>query len=243
MREKCLLVIVVVSLFMFCGCFYNNAGKIEDDVVSEVVNDIEQEYISIYDDDSSKMMFEMGVKIRELESIPGIDDIVLVVNGCHITKKDIEKEKIVEENEEKYSPKELVLKVMREKVVISEAIKMKIGPPKDKINAYIEQIRAILKSNSDIALALQSYMEGMEITIEQYLTILEQKEYENYQRIGLWEMVKSVEKDEQIQKEANDRGVSVGVVDAEYYEKYVDELMDKAEIQILDEEIARILSE
>ena len=75
---------------------------------------------------------------------------------------------------------------------------------------------------------------------EYFKNNIEVAAYGIYQREALWETVKK-SKEEDFKKEAEKRNVDIYSVEKEYYDLWVDELVEKAEIKILDMELRKLL--
>ena len=88
---------------------------------------------------------------------------------------------------------------------------------------------------------IYSYIRGMGITVDEYIDMAKDLEYQDCQITAWWQTV-SEPINAEIQEEAKGRNETVGTVSAEYYEKYVDELMGKAVIEYLDKDIEAIMT-
>ena len=212
----------------------NNINKINEE--SSIIEDSHSIDISI----QKERAFRLGKKIKELDNIQGINDTVILVNGCAITKKDVEKKKIHGEFSNSFSLKNGIEELIQEKAIETEAIRLEIEPSKDEINNYLEMVRSSIESNPNSVEIQNAYLEGRGITREEYFKELEKVEYKNFQHTALWEAVKPKEK---IQSEATERNIDVNDVDSEYHAKYISDLVDKSQISIFDSEIKEILSD
>ena len=222
--------IFIVGFIMLSGCGYQGQS---------VENNIEENYDNVINsnenyEEEKNIMYSMGIRMRKVSNDPEKDKIVILVNGQAITKEEVEGKKIVSEFSS-IPIKDQLNKLIRERVMSLEAVRLDIKPDKKKLSSYIEETREFLKTGE--AVAINAYIEGRGITQDEYLELLEEEQYKIEQRVALWESVRSVS---EITEESKKRGVSFGDVDYEYYEKYVDELMKNADIEFLDPEIERI---
>lgn len=163
-----------------------------------------------------ELWFSVGLKYKELSAVPGIDDPVILVNGLHITKRTVEYQKALQILPNSKPLKDEIVSIVRSKVVQSEAIKRGIQPSQESINAYLEQNMDILKNEAPGSGPILAYIEGMGITIEEYIETQEELVYNMYQRSELWLSVETTQ---------------------ESHDKFVDGLVEKADIKILDPEI------
>lgn len=231
-KQKRLFFIIIIGLFLLAGCA-NQSQDMKTDL--NIIND---DASKLYIDSQKEIYSALGAKIKELSDIPGIEDPAILVNGHPITKKDIENEKIRSEFSNSFSLKEKINELIRKKVEIAEANRLEIKPVQDDLNAYLERTKQAIESNANANAVLQAYIEGRNITKEAYFELLYDQEYINYQRMAWWDAVNPREK---ILFEAKERNVDVNIVDAEYHNRYVDELVKKADIEYLDPEIEEIM--
>ena len=112
--------------------------------------------------------FRLGRKLKELENVQGINDTVILVNGCAITKKDVEKKKIHGEFSDSSSIKNGIEELIQEKAVSTEASRLRIEPSKDEINNYLEMVWNSIESNPNSVEIQSAYLEGRGITEEEY---------------------------------------------------------------------------
>ena len=77
------------------------------------------------------------------------------------------------------------------------------------------------------------------MTEEEYLAEIKESANVTFQRAALRESVMASQADK-IQSEAEERDVALSEVETEYWEKYVDKLIMKAKIEILEPEIKKL---
>lgn len=227
MKKKCIIfLITILFVFILNGCAHPN-----------LIQDLNtnQEISTFNIEERKQIFFSMGQEIKMISEIPGIDDTAILVNGNVITRKDIEKERI----ESKYSDSESfemrINSLVREEVVIAEAVRLGIQPTQETIDMYVEQTKQVIDAETDTSTIIQAYINGMGITQEEYIEMAKKEKYKEEQRIMLWDMVRPEEAIKS--KVGSEKEVSTGEIDKKYYEKYVDELMEKADIEILDPEL------
>ena len=222
---KLVISLVIVGLFCLGGCIGKDQNGKPMDFTMQIDDTGKDVSISSNDADSDtnekELWYSIGARIKGISMIQGIDDPAILVNGYSITKKEIETQKILKDAPNSSSLKENINLMIRAKVVWAEAIRLGIQPSQDRINAYVEQSKEGLGEGTPEMIL--SYIEGMGITQEEYLAMLEKAAYEMFQKEALWTFVESSQKDKD-------------------YERYVDGLVKKANIEILDPDIKKLLS-
>ena len=169
---------IIFIIMCFFGCAPKGTNADIDDKIDVVSSDIPiQGQEEGMDSDT---WLSLGAEIRELNSISGMDEPVILVNGYPITKKEIETQKIYS----KYLGK-----------AKTEAMRLDIQPSREKIDAYLKQVDETLKNKAVGTETIFAYMEGAGITQEAYLSMLEETSYDMFQRKALWESVKASQKD------------------------------------------------
>lgn len=232
-KKKGIFIVLFIGLFCLSSCMLQNQ-------VNKLNEDFNIDYNTSVDDDKKyekQMGYLLGTRIKEIYASSESDIPVIYVNESIITKREVESEKIVSELFS-YSLKDRIYKLIQEKIALEEANKLGIKPSQDRIDDYIHETKESLKT--EVASAIYAYMEGRSITEEEYLNEIIEEQYKNYQREAWWESVKPEKK---IQMEAKERNIDIGIVDYEYYKKFVDELIMKSDIQIFDPEIEELFLE
>lgn len=217
-----LICIALIVIFSLSGC------KVENQTYEIINGNVEslndKDMVEGKTDDINEKYFLLGRKIYELSEIDGINDIVAYVNGYPVTRKEIVSQVIISEILCEPSSKERVQKLIRNKVVETEAIKRDIKPSTEKIEEYLNQTKEILSGEEGAT--INNYIEGRNMTQQEYIDELRESEYIIQQRVELWNYIKETNKS---YSENN-------------YEKYVDGLMKKAKIKYLDEDLKKIMS-
>ena len=157
-------------------------------------------------------------KINNVDKIPNINDVVILVDDLSITRKDFEIQKIYQEGKK---DKEIIHSLIRTKATKAEAIRLNIEPSKDKIDAYLMQTREGLYNKDEGSEIIITYIEALGLSTEEYLELLGELAYDMYQREALWEHVK-------------ERGTYTD------YEEYVNSLAEKADVKFIDVQIEKI---
>lgn len=211
--------ILLITIYTLSGCKINNQTyeNISDNVDC---NDIVGEKT----DNINEKCFLLGRKIYELSEIDGINDTAVYVNGYPITRKEISSQVIISEILNEPSPTQRVQKLIRNKVVETEAVKRDIKPSMEIVEEYLKQTKEVLNGKDGVA--INNYIEGRNITQQEYIDELKDSEYIVQQRVELWNNIRETNES----YSEND------------YEKYVDGLMKKAKIVYVDEDIKKIMS-
>ena len=189
-----------------------------------------------------EQMRSLGIKYKELSTIPQMEDPAILVNGQAITKKSIEFAKAQVniqitkfKNDFQTLFKREVILMVRANMVKQEAIRKGIKPSQDLIDGHLEEQKDFLGTNA----AMRGYLEGRGMTEEEYLAEIKESANVTFQRAALRESVMASQADK-IQSEAEERDVALSEVETEYWEKYVDKLIMKAKIEILEPEIKKL---
>lgn len=162
----------------------------------------------------------LGEKIRVLSGNPEMTNVVIVVDGYNITKKEVETERIMSTMPNSGTFEERVEELIRVIVFQAEAERLGIFPSQDRINKLLEQSKTGLEEGKNDFLL--GYIEGMGITQDEYFEKLEDVSYKMFQREALWNQV-----------------CAEGEYDS--YDEYSKKLVEKANIQILDPELKQLL--
>lgn len=215
---RLLLILVTVTGTIFLVSCSEQENKNIDFMSTAIQEDSSStDDFALYDEETQKeLWYSVGVKCKELSTVPGIDDPVILVNGLQITKRTVEFQKALQILPNSKPLKDEIISIVRSKVVQSEAIKRGIQPSQESIDAYLEQNLDVLKNEAPGSAPILAYIEGMGMTIEEYMETQEELAYNMYQRSALWLSVEATQ---------------------ESYDKFVDELVEKADIEILDSEI------
>lgn len=231
---RLLVFLLFINVFVFSAC--SNVQKHTENL--DIINKDNQysvETVDFNDVDIYEIYFTIGSKLRSLSDIPGIDDPVMLINENAITKKDVESEKIYIEYLHSITLKERIELLIKNMVLTIEARKLGIEPVQEDIINHMENIK---KANDYDDGQISGYIDGMGITKEEYLDVNEELAYNMYQRQALWQTVKKSMENE-ITRESKKRGLPISDVEKEYYEKYVDVLLEGADVEILDAEIKK----
>ena len=193
--------------------------------------------------------FLMGERVRNLSLIPGIDDPAILVNGHPITRRQIETDNIFANRFAEVEPLNTVIdsanRLIRENISLQVAKHLELQPSQEAINGSMESIRALIEHESGRHI---SFIEGLGMTIDEYLAMRESNAYNNFLIAVLKEYFRDANFSEiraaadirmEETNEASHRAF-LNVV-SEFFERYVDELVEQADIEILDPEIRELL--
>ena len=147
------------------------------------------------------------------------DEPAILVNGLALTNRTVAYQKALQLYPGMRPLKEEIISIVRLKVVQSEAIKRKIRPSQERVDDYLKEEINYLKRGTDGFDFELGYIEGMGITIEEYVESRKQMMYDMFQREAFWNSV---------QLTKNSR------------ENYIDDLVKQATIEILDSEIKQL---
>ena len=177
-----------------------------------------------------------GLKEKELSTFAGIDDAVMLVNGEVITRRYIERSKIATREFQRcdsFLKRDIIL-IVRKLVVNQTATQQGMTISQEEVDAFVRE-QKLAQTNGIIA----NYIKGMGISEEEYWKTFGQNAYTILQRAALKESILSPRKDKFI-AEADERKTTVPAVETEYWEKYVDSLILKSSIEILDPELKEL---
>lgn len=174
--------------------------------------------IAINDKESGILL---GQKIKALSDDPEMNKVVIIVDGYEITKKDVEAERINSTMTNSGTFEERVEELIRVTVLNAEAERLGILPSQDRIDNYLAQVKTGLEEGKNDFFV--GYIEGMGITQDEYFKNIEDVTYKIFQREALWNQVSP---------------------EGKYgnYDDYSKYLVDKADIQILDPELKKMLN-
>jgi len=177
---------------------------------------------------------------RESDDIYGIDEPVIVVNGEPIRRREIEVMKIYDDvSLDTFSLRENIDSMIRDKVILQEARRQDLHPSQDRINDYIEPLVRLVEEGDEWILAI---IEGLGQTKEEFFAEQEKLAYDMFLKEALWLPIYEEQRNE-IEVEAIRRNVDYNLVVQEFYERFVDELVENADIEILDPEIRELLQQ
>lgn len=97
-------------------------------------------------------------------------EIAVSINGYNVNKEDFEEYKFIMNQNENYSDKELLDKIIREKAVYIEAMNQGFEVSDSEISTAIEEVKKLLRENEnkDQYNYLKNYIDGLGITEDQY---------------------------------------------------------------------------
>ena len=191
--------------------------------------------------------FSLGRKINELSLVPGIDDTAVLVNGYSITKREIITEHMrnvhVGFDHLPLTLEAVVTSMIREQVSLQEASRLELQPSQAGINMAVSSLRRSFEAGWP---SMEGFIAGMGITEDEYSAMHEKLIYNGYLINALADFVADTQMDE-ILAEAYRRDETIHPVFrsvvSEFFNKYVDELVEQASIEILDPEIMALFPE
>ena len=117
-----LLFFVATNLVFLSGCFDTKQDSIKQKT--------EEETICLNEEEAIEKMRKIGEQISALDSIAGIDEIAIVVNGKSITKREIETSRAYHY---KLNTEELIKGIIKTYAIESEAERLGIKPQPEQI--------------------------------------------------------------------------------------------------------------
>ena len=238
MRSISLL--LVSGIIFISGC--NDQNKNLDNR-ADIVN--EEESVNYWDSDNentllNEKMLEMSQKLRALNSDKTMDKVVITVNGIAISKREIEAAKVFAEysGPDALTVKERIEKTIKDRVLDSEAERIGITVSQKEIDEQIDSYKEYYKNG--FPKDIEAVIEGMGMTEDEYYSFLSGSILKKIKRNRLWIKFRD-ENEAKIQEEAEKRDLSAGEIENEYKDKFETELVEKADIIILDDEVKKLL--
>ena len=205
------MIILCIILSGFSGCIKKNENSEDKTVQTE-----SQQPATIVSENAVNDYYKELKNTFESENI---DEIVGYINDCKITKKELVSLEIYSKyfNDKTYS--ERVCDLLRKKVLNSEAISLKLEPPKQKITDYFEIVTKAINSNEEGSKQISDYIDIMGITVDEYVAQNIDYMYDMYQREELYNLK--------------------GLKTAEECNDYADSLLKTAKVKFFDDNLKR----
>ena len=240
-----LTLLLVIGLVFFSGCTTQTTDATDDKMHDESIPELwDESFVGLWDRASEEERwaflsererdFRTSKAIRELDNIPGIDNPAILINGLPVARREVEVRNIhinFPFGTEQLS--EIVRPIIRDEVALQEAIRLGLEVSQDSLERRISAFKQNLESIKEI---LEKRIEGLGVTEEEYLAEQEKRIYNDILIFELSVYVRNTKADA-ISAEADRRDVLFVVVAQEFFERYVDDLVDQATIDILDPEI------
>ena len=260
----------VVILFVSCSATTRNNLFLHSNL--PVLNNapippLEYEETDIIDKTIKEINYEKGVKTKVLYGNSENLSPAILVNGEAISEREIEVIKIeiessniivVSEDRTTADGQDITVKkilrgtqnptvilthkiitAVRNSVIQGEAVRQNLQPSQAEISNFILQQRTLAECDEDGMMA--GYIAGLGMTEEAYYAEYKDIAYKTLQRSALYlSFIDSQARE--IKVAAEKRGVDLVVVQKEFYEKYVDELVQKATIEVLSPEIISLFA-
>ena len=191
--------------------------------------------------------------IKNLSHIPEIDNAAVLVNGEPITTREIKTQNLLVNGLNGKEPlDEIITQMIRRKITMQEAIRLELKPNQQIIDNHMEIFKQMLHYPTDptdsnysqlliMAISFKAQIEWLGITEAEFLSMEEKNTFESNLGGELMTVVSDLNSD-LIVTEAEKRGIPPADVTKEFFERYVDDLVARANIKILDPEIEAILS-
>lgn len=233
---------IIVAIIIFSGC--NKTGYSKDYVLEYNRGNGQEQatVIGMMSDDSLEntyeIMFEYGSKHEAIENSKDRNEVVITVNGLPIYKSTIEMVKVDKEIFGGDSIKEKIDQVIINKILESEAKRLGIKCTKKDIAKSLEALKMQYSYGSNIKY-IQGYLDARNMSVDEYIDQCGGNFIATGTRVKLRSQYLSsisteVEKVKKTSKNQDN-------VENEYWEKYKEELVKKAEIKVLDEDVMKML--
>ena len=119
---------------------------------------------------------EIGKQSADIEK-NGSDRIVATINGEKITQKVFDKNKYVFNLNHTYTDKEVLDKMIERRVLFAQAVSEGLEVGDEEVSAAVQTVKTTVEQDKEQAEFLNSYLEGLGISDEQYWTEIVPKEY------------------------------------------------------------------
>jgi len=231
-----LICLAISSLLFITSCYDENFMQQTNgnDVPFIITNDRDRAYI-------------IGRRIRELSLIPGIDEPAILVNGDPITRREINTRNIRANYPNRNSqPFDEIINIMlRQTVALQEAQQRGLQPIPGRLHAGMETLRRLREDMPEI---ISAHIEGLGISEDEYFNMRKESEYNSVLIDALAESIIETHTDEirvaaDIRMEETDEALhrAFFIVSQEFVRDYFDNLVEQANIEILDPEIRELL--
>ena len=192
---KIAVLIEIVALCFAVGCntktdkeTLKTANKygFETMVIEDITNNQHSvlEYEKLYEE------------ITNMSDDKGMDEVILTVNGVDIKRIEFETNmKIKKFKNSSVTTKEVIYSIIRPVVIKTEAQRLNLEPTQDKIDIYIDGVKATLENHYETSEYLYAQIMGRGMTKEEYLNEQKKIAYDMYQRECLYEYIENNSKE------------------------------------------------
>lgn len=194
--------------------------------------DVEKEADNIYINssietiqDNSNNVYQLKLnEIKELYLMPDIEEIAIKVYNRNISKQQIELAKINNKYsiKNKKTEKEIIVNAITGKVIEEEAERLMIKPSQKDVDEYIRLLRDELNNDSVESNEIKDYIVASRLSEDDYLKQQAENIYYIYQKELFFKYLKEEKID---------------------YDKYVEDLISKADIEFLDKELEKVYTQ
>jgi hypothetical protein len=144
-----------------------------------------------------------------------------------------------------HSDKEIIVDMITKEVLLHDAHLRNITISDDEIDAYVQKMLLLLRDADDLFFEdIETYLEKKGIDKEAYIQLQEEKYFNGAMRNLTLEKLEAILKEEyndDIWEKALKSGEEPVMTYIEYRDKYIQNLLNKAEIEIYDSEIEQML--
>lgn len=170
---------------------------------------------------------EIGQQVAEINS-KGSEDLIATVNGEEISQKSFDKYKVVLNQNNEYSDKEILNKMIEKRVLEDKAISEGFIVSVEEVNAAVTQVKTALQQDEEQYKFLKEYLSGLGISEEQYWSEIVPEEYKQVLTVN--KMYKSL-RDEFIKNNNLTNPDEIKSKFDIYWDEYKNDLISKADVQ------------
>lgn len=174
---------------------------------------------------------EIGRRQTAMQSsLKDPDEIVATINGQEVTKQEFETFKLLRNQNNSYTDRELLDKMIEKQVLYTEAVNQGFEATDDEVNAAIKDVKQALQEdqNQEQYEFLKNYLDELGITEEQYWSDFVVTEYKEVFSINNLE--DSLKANFIKENHISDAAKMNSAFD-EYYDQYKKDLISKADVQ------------
>ena len=198
--------------------------------LENAINELSGEYfegdLSFYIDVIMEEFYR-NREIRNLSLIPGIDDPVIMVNGSPITRREIERQHIIAQGTR--SLNDVIVQMIRDKVVIQEAVRLGLELDQSRLNNTMEIIIEVMSDSSEFSyILITTQIKGLGVTEAGVLAMMQEDFYKIILTSQLFDHI--------IDEAREEIGWHISYSsdsEQEFFERYVDDLVNNAHIEFL----------
>lgn len=227
-------VLISIIIFTLIGCDVLTKKETND----EVHIDFTEKNIEVYETEAYETGFNIGKEAKKIVNNSEFEKPAIRVNKQFINMDKIEYARINAKYTKYDDIRENILTVIKMEVLRQEAVRLGVEPIPNEVDEEVMRIEQGLRERQNPF--LNGYLDGMDMSVEEYLLEVKETTYLTKQRGKLLEMVMKDFKDK-ITKEAERRKIPYSEVEKKYYDKYTANLIKKAQIEYVDPNVKQLM--